>query len=66
MKKTLQEFKKALALKLFGREPKMGECVRCGKDVNIFEFEEEIEQDEYLISFFCSECQKETFNDKTV
>jgi hypothetical protein len=66
MKKTLAEFKKKIALKLFGREPKFGECVRCGVKVNIFEFEKDIEQDEYLISYFCTKCQRETFNDKDV
>ena len=66
MKKTLKEFKKMLALKLFGREPKLGECVCCGKEVDIFAFEDEKEFDEYVISHFCSECQKKTFGEQNV
>lgn len=37
-------------------------CPICHKRVNVYDFNEKIEIDEYLISGMCKECQDDFFN----
>lgn len=58
MQKALEEFTEMV----FGRKPLDGECVICGKQLNLeTEFRDELSAKEYGISHMCQTCQDDVF-----
>jgi hypothetical protein len=59
------EMEKALsgiAETLFGRKRVVGECVVCGKSVDVNkDFRDRLSQQEYKISFMCQDCQDSVY-----
>lgn len=59
----LQRIIDDLAVEFFGRAPRPGQCVNCGKEVEVEDFRDQFSIREYQISGFCQECQDALFTD---
>lgn len=59
--KEMEAALNAMSMKIFGRERKSGQCVTCGKSVDIADFRDTLSVKEYGISRMCQKCQDSVF-----